>query len=64
GSTRWLWKDQDVREAIRYVVEEQGGRAVRRANRSLTLAAQLQVAPRTDPPCDHSYVAHLSIVVT
>ena len=24
GSTRWLWKDQDVREAIRYVVEEQG----------------------------------------
>ena len=24
GSTRWLWKDPDVREAIRYVVEEQG----------------------------------------
>ena len=24
GSTRWLWKDQDVRKAIRYVVEEQG----------------------------------------
>jgi REP element-mobilizing transposase RayT len=24
GSTRWLWKDQDVRDAIRYVVEEQG----------------------------------------
>lgn len=24
GSTRWLWKDQDVWEAIRYVVEEQG----------------------------------------
>ncbi|MBS1825492.1 MAG: transposase [Acidobacteria bacterium] len=24
GSTRWLWKDQDVREAIRYVVDEQG----------------------------------------
>jgi REP element-mobilizing transposase RayT len=24
GSTRWLWSDQDVREAIRYVVEEQG----------------------------------------
>ena len=24
GSTRWLWNDQDVREAIRYVVEEQG----------------------------------------
>ena len=24
GSTRWLWKDQDVQEAIRYVVEEQG----------------------------------------
>jgi REP element-mobilizing transposase RayT len=23
-STRWLWKDEDVREAIRYVVEEQG----------------------------------------
>ncbi|MGH7556139.1 MAG: hypothetical protein ACREMQ_24310 [Longimicrobiales bacterium] len=35
---------------------------MRRANRSLTLAAQLQVAPRTDPPCDHSYVAHLSLV--
>jgi REP element-mobilizing transposase RayT len=24
GSTRWLWKDQDVREAIRYIVENQG----------------------------------------
>jgi REP element-mobilizing transposase RayT len=24
GSTRWLWKDQDVQQAIRYVVEEQG----------------------------------------
>jgi REP element-mobilizing transposase RayT len=24
GSTRWLWMDQDVREAIRYVVQEQG----------------------------------------
>ncbi len=24
GSTRWLWQDQDVRDAIRYVVEEQG----------------------------------------
>ncbi|MGA2713310.1 MAG: transposase [Bryobacteraceae bacterium] len=24
GSTRWLWKDEDVQEAIRYVVSEQG----------------------------------------
>jgi REP element-mobilizing transposase RayT len=24
GSTRWLWSDQDVAEAIRYVVEQQG----------------------------------------
>ena len=24
GSTRWLWNDQDVRHAVRYVVEEQG----------------------------------------
>jgi REP element-mobilizing transposase RayT len=24
GSTRWLWRDQDVQDAIRYVVEEQG----------------------------------------
>lgn len=24
GSTRWLWKDEEVREAIRYVVDEQG----------------------------------------
>jgi REP element-mobilizing transposase RayT len=24
GSTRWLWKDQDVRDAIQYVVEAQG----------------------------------------
>jgi REP element-mobilizing transposase RayT len=24
GSTRWLWKDADVRNAIRYVVEGQG----------------------------------------
>ncbi len=24
GSTRWLWTEQDVRDAIRYVVDEQG----------------------------------------
>jgi REP element-mobilizing transposase RayT len=24
GSTRWLWKDEDVQAAIRYVLEEQG----------------------------------------
>jgi len=24
GSTRWIWKDHDVQEAIRYVVEKQG----------------------------------------
>jgi len=24
GSTRWLWSDDDVRSAIRYVVDEQG----------------------------------------
>ena len=24
GSTRWLWRDQDVQEAIRYVVDGQG----------------------------------------
>jgi REP element-mobilizing transposase RayT len=24
GSTRWLWKDRNVRDAVRYVVEEQG----------------------------------------
>jgi len=24
GSTRWLWKDQDVRGALTYVIEEQG----------------------------------------
>src|SRR5271167_2687002 len=24
GSTRWLWKDKDVLEAIQYVVSEQG----------------------------------------
>ena len=24
GSTRWLWKDQDVRPAVEYVIEAQG----------------------------------------
>jgi REP element-mobilizing transposase RayT len=24
GSTRWLWKDQDVRSALQYVVDQQG----------------------------------------
>ena len=24
GSTRWLWKDADVRNAIQYIVQEQG----------------------------------------
>jgi REP element-mobilizing transposase RayT len=23
GSTRWLWKDQSVRDAVRYVVDDQ-----------------------------------------
>jgi REP element-mobilizing transposase RayT len=24
GSTRWLWKDKDVEQAIRYVIDDQG----------------------------------------
>ena len=24
GSTRWLWKDEDVKRALQYVVDEQG----------------------------------------
>jgi len=24
GSTRWLWTDEDVRQAIQYVIDEQG----------------------------------------
>jgi len=24
GSTRWLWKDEDVQSALRYVIDEQG----------------------------------------
>jgi hypothetical protein len=24
GSTRWLWRDEDVRQAVHYVIEEQG----------------------------------------
>lgn len=24
GSTRWLWKDEDVRSALHYVIDEQG----------------------------------------
>ena len=24
GSTRWLWKDEDVKPALQYVVDEQG----------------------------------------
>ena len=28
GSTRWLWTDQDVRDAIQYVVEGQGDHAM------------------------------------
>jgi REP element-mobilizing transposase RayT len=47
GSTRWLWKDQDVREAIRYVVEGQGepmevfvGGCDLRGTDSLTVAAR------------------------
>lgn len=26
GSTRWLWKDEDVRQALQYVIDEQGQR--------------------------------------
>mgnify|MGYP000055549179 CR=1 FL=1 len=24
GSTRWLWKDEDVRHALQYVIDQQG----------------------------------------
>jgi hypothetical protein len=24
GSTRWLWKDEEVQQALQYVVDEQG----------------------------------------
>ena len=24
GSTRWLWKDEDVSKALRYVINDQG----------------------------------------
>ena len=24
GSTRWLWKDEDLRQALKYVIDEQG----------------------------------------
>ena len=24
GSTRWLWKDEDLQQALQYVIEEQG----------------------------------------
>ena len=24
GSTRWLWKDEDLQQALQYVVDEQG----------------------------------------
>ena len=24
GSTRWLWKDEDVRQALQYIIDEQG----------------------------------------
>jgi ribosomal protein L4 len=26
GSTRWLWKEESVRAAVKYVIEEQGER--------------------------------------
>ena len=52
GSTRWLWKDEDVREAIRYVVEEQASPWPSfwgtRANRSFTHAAPYRTALRFD----------------
>ena len=47
GSTRWLWTDRDVQEAIHYVLEEQGEPMAIFAlekfcpiDRSLTVAAQ------------------------
>ena len=24
GSTRWLWKDEDVKQALQYVIDHQG----------------------------------------
>jgi hypothetical protein len=38
GSTRWLWKDQNVPKAVRYVVRSDA--ALEIGNRSLTVAAR------------------------
>ena len=51
GSTRWLWKDQDVRKAIRYVVAEHGedravfvGGDLRRRTLPLSVASHVSVS--------------------
>jgi REP element-mobilizing transposase RayT len=43
GSTRWLWKRDEVSAAMRYVVEQQGDPMSVFLARSLTLAAQFEI---------------------
>ena len=41
GGTRWLWKDEDVRKALQYVIDEQGEPTfAAMVDRSLTVTAR------------------------
>ncbi len=59
GSTRWLWKDEDVRQVLQYVIDEQGEpmalsvaselcrHVAGFADRSLAVGSRLGIGPRS-----------------
>jgi REP element-mobilizing transposase RayT len=47
GSTRWLWKDEDVRHALRYVIDEQGERMALFVDKEIERDPQLSAPSRS-----------------
>jgi len=50
GSTRYLWKDQEVQQAIQYVIDEQGASMSHYIAPALT--APLELTPLPSVPLD------------
>jgi REP element-mobilizing transposase RayT len=48
GSTRWLWKDEDVRNALQYVIDEQGEFMALFVAKEIERDPQLSAASRPD----------------
>jgi REP element-mobilizing transposase RayT len=52
GSTRWLWKDEDVRNALQYVIDEQG------EFMALFVAKEIERDPQLSAPSRPDSIEH------